>query len=183
MQEQINERVRSLAQKKIAEFSIKTDKVKTEAAISKVFEYVGGSSPPQFDDQYYRDIDSISKVLAETKFSIRYLGQQINYFKDGDQHYRDIYRISIARMNVKASFMFGASIVMTNEHEQPDLYDIMTSINSDYSAAVNGKQEFYDNMELDEDSIRAKKMWTKLEKHFDKLSKIFDESEIWSFPS
>lgn len=182
MREEIEPRIKEITEQMIKKFNIPLDKIKTKESIGKVLAYVGGSSPPNFDEDYFKDVETISQVLAEIKVSIRYLGNKYNYF-DEDKEYRDVYSITVKRDNKKISFKFGASMQMTWNHEKPDLYDVLTSIQSDWSVGNEGYQEYCANFEVSEDSVKGLKTWKKIEKQFNKLNSMFEEAEIWSMPS
>jgi hypothetical protein len=165
---------------RMSRFFIKSDKIVNRQSIAKVFEYVGGVSPTEFTEDYFKDLDILSKVLAETKFSIRFVKH--DYYFPEDKDTRDIYRITVERNGRKISFKFGASLQMSYNGEKPELYDILTSIQSDYSLGMEGFEEFCSILDKDTDSISALKSWKKLDKYVKKLDTIFNETEIWSFP-
>lgn len=154
----------------------------TKEDLIKVFDNVGGSWPIDFDEQYYQDVEILSKVLAETKVRVRYL-RTGRYFPE-DTEVRDIYAFSIMRENKpKIIVKFGASLQSTWNHERPGLYEVLTSIEADYTAGEYGTfEEFCDNLGYETDSRKAEKTYNAVMRQHEKLSRVFESAEILSFP-
>jgi hypothetical protein len=145
---------------------------------------VGGCWPPNFDEQYFMDVENMCSILAETKVYVTYVKTD-RYFPE-DKDIRDIYRIKVERKDKgTATFRYGASMVDTWAHKRPELYEIFSSIASDYSyGQANTFEDFSEEFGymFDHNEREIKKQYTKAKRQFLKLEKLFDESEIYSFP-
>lgn len=170
-----------ITQEQMSKRGIISDKYINLESIAKCLKYVGGCSPPDFNEDYFKDVEIFMDTIKEIKVEIRYIGNDL-YF-DEDKEYRDIYRITVKRNNKQVSFRFGASLQMTWNNEKPDLYDILTSIQSDWSVGNEGYEEYCANFSVSTDSIKGLKTWKKIEQQYKKLDSMFSEIEIWSFPS
>lgn len=175
-------RINKITLEQMSKHEIKSDKYINVRSISKCLQYVGGSSPPDFDEDYFTNVETFMEMIKELKVNINYVGNDL-YF-DEDRDYRDIYNITVKRKSkdAKISFRFGTSLMMTWNHEKPDLYDILTSISCDYSLGAEGYEEYCANFDISDDSIKGLKRWKKIEERYEKLQSMFDESEIWSLP-
>ena len=179
--ELVKENVDRIMMQYLVKYPIKSDKYINRESIAKCLKYVGGCSPPDFNEDYFKDVEIFMKTISELKIKIKYL--DTNYYFPEDKEARAIYRIYVTRNNKTISFRFGASLQMTWNNEKPDLYDVLTSIQSDWSVGNEGYEEYCANFQVSEDSIKGLKTWKKIQKQFEKLDSMFREEELWSFPN
>jgi len=154
-----------------------TINLKTVKNVNDCLKYVGCGNN---NEDRKQDFNIFTNMIKETKFRAKYLRTD-KYFPE-DKQYRNIWRITITRNGKTISFTFGSSLVDTWENKEPTLYDILASVGLDYSVGKYDFEEFCEELGMDNDSIRDKKMYKECVKQSEKLQKIFDEVETYSMP-
>jgi hypothetical protein len=151
--------------------------LKTPKGVNLCLQYVGNGNN---NEDRKQDFNIFTKMIKETKFKAKYL-RTGHYFPE-DHESRDIWKITIKRNGKTISFNFGSSLVDTWENKEPQLYDILSIVQLDYSYGQQSFEDFCGELDLDTDSIKANKMYKECVKHSEKLAKIFSEIETYSMP-
>jgi len=132
--------------------------------------------------EYSEKPEELKQLLKEIKV---YIGEPrfMSYFEDDKEKNinRNVYTVTIKRNGLRISFKFGDSIINTQEGKQPELYDILACLQSDYFIPDNFK-DFCSEFGYNEDSIKTKKLYKKCISQSQKLKAIFKDNEIEVMP-
>lgn len=128
------------------------------------------------------DKPQLKELLENIEIKINFLKYGLHFNDDKQQ--RNIYNIIIKRNGIKISFKFGNSINHTEKGIKPRIYDILTTIKTDYlnESEYYSFTDFCDSFNYNEDSRKDFKLWLKCKKQADKLKQIFNIDEISILP-
>jgi hypothetical protein len=116
---------------------------------------------------------------TNTEFKAEFI--EHNFYFEGDKEKRDIYKITLKRGNRRYSFKFGQSIVnsgyltVNKKFKSPTPYDVLACLEKYEHETF---KDFCDNFGYDTDSRSAKKIYKACKKQFEKLSSLYNESEM-----
>lgn len=116
----------------------------------------------------------------EVKIAKRNMGLHINKLWD-DSYYRNKYMITVTRGDKNIRFVFWDSANNTQKGDRPTDYDILVTIKNE-SYCSETFEDFCDEFGYDNDSIKAKKTFQKLNKMSDKILSVFTPEELEKFP-
>jgi hypothetical protein len=140
--------------------------------------------------EYTEYKDSFLAILKEIHIEIKSIGNAYEFeeYKDfsGTNDYmnqeRIVYQVRVKRGNKSISFRFCDSYNNAINNKQPELYDILASIGSEYDLNDLSFEEFCDEFGYNNDSIKAQKTYNNWVEHNKKLKQIFTSEEIETFP-
>jgi hypothetical protein len=150
-------------QNKLEEYNNKFVELVNEESIKECIEYL----PEKEQDE---------SIFRET---LKGLSVKIQWSEDQtykDDKNRNGYIVKVSREGKKTiKFNYWTSQVDTWEHKKPNLYDILTCI------ALDGTID--DPADMGIDPIEEKKLYNAVIKQREKILKVFDQMELYSFPS
>lgn len=135
--------------------------------------------------EYSENPKLLKEVLSEVKVYINKPTYR-KYFAD-DTERRNVYIITITRGSKKLSFNFGDSLKNTQQGKKPRLYDILTTVGTEYFVP-NTFNDFCDELgyerynEYGRENTKYMSIFKKSQKMSQKLRRIFSEDEAMSMP-
>jgi len=102
------------------------------------------------------------------------------YF-DGDDDYRDVYRVTVKRNGESISFTYGDSIANSEAGIKPTKDDLLETLTSDYYYTTEYYptfEDFADEFGYESDSRKAHSIYKKALKNGNDLHKLFNDEDI-----
>jgi hypothetical protein len=130
------------------------------------------------DDESRKDFLETLQTVNFVK--AKYVG--LETFGEDSQYETNTYLIKIKRNGKTISFKFHNSYNDTINMVTVNLYDILSCVASDGTYETETFSGFCSELEYDEDSRKAFKMWKVVKKQQDKILSIFEQDELYSFP-
>ncbi len=112
------------------------------------------------------------------QFKASFIGNKSNFFEDGDNVFRDVYKCELFRSgnhNV-VSFNFGQSISKSGaKRAKPTAYDLLTCITKNDPGTF---ENFCGDFGYDEDSRKAEKVYNAVCKEWEKVERFSTYEEL-----
>ncbi len=113
------------------------------------------------------------KFLKETETEFKAVFLRNDFYFDGDEETRDIFKITLKRGNKKYTFKFGQSIA--NIGKTPTPYDFLSCITK-YNPYTF--EDFCGEYGYDTDSRKTEKTYKAVVKEWEKVSDLYTSEEI-----
>lgn len=117
--------------------------------------------------------EQAEQFLKETNTTIKAAFLKYDYYFDGDDSKRNVYRITLKREGVgQYTFKFGSSIMDSKDNIKPCSYDVLACITKyDPGSFV----DFCSDYGYDEDSREAEKTYKAVVKEWENVSRLFSD--------